>query len=296
MDGVVDAKQPKAAPLALLLFTDLDGTLLGSQDYGWAAAKPMLAQLKAQQIPVIPVTSKTRAEVARLRAEMGLSDPFVVENGGGIFIREGDRKFPPADNSSPSPVQEGYRLHQLGLTYPEARQVLQQVAKILETELLGFGDMTIAQVQQRTGLTAAAAALAKTRDFSEPFVTPAKISSDRLRQVVGELGHQVVVGDRFSHLIGARSGKGRAVQTLVALYQQAHPDTQILTVGLGNSPNDLAMLEVVDLPIILPGEAGPHPGLQGRGWQVAPAPAPEGWALAVQEILQMQTLISANFS
>lgn len=285
MDVVADPNPSDVAALALLLFTDLDGTLLGHHDYAYAAALPALAQLKAQQIPVIPVTSKTRVEVAQLRAEIGLSDPFVVENGGGIFIREGDRNFPLIDSTEPSTMQDGYRSLQLGLTYPEARQVLRHVAAILETELLGFGDMTIAQVQQRTGLTAEAAALAKTRDFSEPFVTPPEIPRDRLRQVVAQLGHQVVVGDRFSHLIGARSGKGRAVQALVSLYQQAHPNAQILTVGLGNSPNDLAMLEVAELPIILPGDTGPHPGLQGRGWRVAPAPAPEGWALVVQDVL-----------
>ncbi|NEO87349.1 MAG: HAD-IIB family hydrolase [Spirulina sp. SIO3F2] len=277
----------ESAQLALLLFTDLDGTLLGHQDYAYDAAIPVLAQLKTLQIPVIPVTSKTRAEVAQLRAEVGLTDPFVVENGGGVFIPESDRNFPNASGT----VQDGYHIHQLGLTYPQARQLLRQVETALETRLLGFGDMTIAQVQQYTGLSAEAAAQAQRRDFSEPFVTPQQISGDRIRHVVEQLGYQVVVGDRFSHLIGVRSGKGRAVQTLIALYQQAHPTAQILTIGLGNSPNDLAMLEVVDLPIILPGASGPHPGLQSRGWQVAPMPAPEGWAAIVEEILWVRESI-----
>ncbi|MGB0562316.1 MAG: HAD-IIB family hydrolase [Spirulinaceae cyanobacterium] len=271
---------------ALLLFTDLDGTLLGHQDYAYDAAVPVLTQLKALQIPVIPVTSKTLAEVAGLREAVGLTDPFIVENGGGVFIPAGDRNFPLVTETAH--VQDGYHVIQLGLTYAQARQVLQQLAQRLETELLGFGDMTVAQVQEHTGLSAAAAKLAQTRDFSEPFVTPRAIPGDRIRAVVTELGHQVVVGDRFSHLIGARSGKGRAVQLLVAAYQQAHPEAEIFTVGLGNSPNDLAMLEVVNLPIVLPGSDGPHPGLQGRGWQVAPAPAPEGWAQVMRELLLIE--------
>ncbi|MDA0672462.1 MAG: haloacid dehalogenase, partial [Cyanobacteria bacterium] len=51
---------------ALLFFTDLDGTLLNGEDYGYEAALPVLETLKARQIPVIPVTSKTRAEVETL--------------------------------------------------------------------------------------------------------------------------------------------------------------------------------------------------------------------------------------
>lgn len=268
----------------LLLFTDLDGTLLGHRDYDCIAAFPVLAQLRTLQIPVIPVTSKTHAEVTKLRSRLGLTDPFIVENGGGVFIPVGDRNFPNAIGT----VQAGHTVVELGLTYAQARQALQQLAAILNTKLLGFGDMTIAQLQQYTGLTAADAAQAQTRDFSEPFVTPQHLSGDRLRAAVADLGLQVVVGDRFSHLIGARSGKGQAVKRLVEQYQTAHPNTQIFTVGLGNSPNDIAMLAVVDVAIVVPGEAGVHVGLRDRGWRVAPAPAPEGWARVVSAILAEQ--------
>ncbi|MEQ8755571.1 MAG: hypothetical protein RID09_18920 [Coleofasciculus sp. G1-WW12-02] len=49
--------------------------------------------------------------------------------------------------------------------------------------------------------------------------------------------------------------------------------------GLGNSPNDLEMLKAVDIPVIVPGNKGIHPGLSGKGWQVAPGS--QGWAEAV---------------
>jgi hypothetical protein len=99
--------------------------------------------------------------------------------------------------------------------------------------------------------------------------------------VVQGLGFRVVVGDRFSHLIGGGAGKGKAVKELVARYQA---QGTLTTVGLGNSPNDLEMLEAVDIPAIVPGKRGAHPGLAGRGWQVAPAPGALGWAQVVREI------------
>jgi mannosyl-3-phosphoglycerate phosphatase len=95
------------------------------------------------------------------------------------------------------------------------------------------------------------------------------------------LNLQIVVGDRFSHLIGASAGKGKAVEWLKQHYQLAQSETQVVTIGLGNSPNDLPMLEVVDFPVIVPGAKGTHPGLMGRGWEVAPAPGSQGWAEAV---------------
>ena len=101
------------------------------------------------------------------------------------------------------------------------------------------------------------------------------------------MGFKVVVGDRFSHLIGPEAGKGNAVKRLVALYQSILPAGEtIVTVGLGNSPNDLDMLENVDHAIVLPGVDGPHPQLCDRGFAIAPSSAPQGWVDAVTAICQ----------
>ena len=69
-----------------MVFTDLDGTLLDHDTYGWEAAAPALEQLKAKRVPVVLISSKTRAEMAPLREALRLEDPFVSENGGGIFL------------------------------------------------------------------------------------------------------------------------------------------------------------------------------------------------------------------
>jgi predicted mannosyl-3-phosphoglycerate phosphatase (HAD superfamily) len=59
-----------------VIFTDLDGSLLDHYTYSFAAATPLLDELNSQEIPVIPITSKTYAEVIRLRRFMGNSPPF----------------------------------------------------------------------------------------------------------------------------------------------------------------------------------------------------------------------------
>jgi predicted mannosyl-3-phosphoglycerate phosphatase (HAD superfamily) len=50
-----------------LIFTDLDGSLLDHHTYSFAPAANYLDRLETQGIPVIPITSKTRAEVLVLR-------------------------------------------------------------------------------------------------------------------------------------------------------------------------------------------------------------------------------------
>ncbi len=269
---------------SLIIFSDLDGTFLNAEDYSYAPAVPVLTHLLGQCIPIIPVTSKTRQEVLTLRQALGWSDPFIVENGSGVFIPSGDRRFTDLDGTPSSEPWQDYRLIRLGCTYAEARQGLRAIARALGEDLRGFGDLSADEIAQRTGLALDAVQQAQTRDFTEPFVTPHHISSDRLKQVVQAHGFRVVVGDRFSHLIGAGSGKGKAVKQLVQLYQATLGPTKLVTVGLGNSPNDLDMLEAVDIPVVVPGKKGPHPGLADRGWRIAPAAGSEGWAQAVQDI------------
>jgi mannosyl-3-phosphoglycerate phosphatase len=267
---------------ALILFTDLDGTLLNSESYAYDAALPVIEQLTQKHIPVIPVTSKTRAEVETLIQQIGLTTPFIVENGSAIYIPRETCPFALPDGEDVGP----YRVVALGVAYVMVRAGLKAIAQEIGRPLKGFGDLSVEQVQQLTGLPAADAHQAKMREFTEPFLTPKNTPPEKLTAAVETMGFKVVVGDRFSHLIGGDAGKGHAVHRLVAAYATTFPETEIIvTIGLGNSPNDLDMLENVDHAIVLPGASGPHPRLADRGWAIAPQPAPEGWAMAVTQTL-----------
>jgi mannosyl-3-phosphoglycerate phosphatase len=72
-----------------LVFSDLDGTLLDHDTYSFEAALPAIRLLKEKKIPLIICTSKSSGEINRLRPLIGNIDPFISENGGGIFIPEG---------------------------------------------------------------------------------------------------------------------------------------------------------------------------------------------------------------
>lgn len=264
-----------------VVFTDLDGTLLNHHDYRHDAAMPLIQQLQEAQIPVIPVTSKTRCEVESWVTRLGLTNPFVVENGSGILIPQDYSGF-----QIPIDASGLYHVITLGCSYAEARQGLRQLEQVLDQTLQGFGDLATAEIQALTSLSQEEAQLAQTREFSEPFVPPTGISASALSAAAQTLGFRILTGGRFCHLIGQNAGKGKAVQWLVQQYQNVHPQHLITTMGLGDSPNDLEMLEVVDHPRIIPGKMGqPHPQLLERGWTAASAPAPEGWVEVVEAML-----------
>src|SRR5262249_7819522 len=82
-------------PMAnFVVFTDLDGCLLDSVPYTYEPAVPALEALRAQGIPLVLVSSKTRAEIEPLRKQLDHHDPFIVENGAAVFVPRGLFDFP----------------------------------------------------------------------------------------------------------------------------------------------------------------------------------------------------------
>ncbi|MGB0624704.1 MAG: HAD-IIB family hydrolase, partial [Luminiphilus sp.] len=69
-----------------VIYTDLDGTLLDHHTYSFAEALETVHALRDRGIPIVPCTSKTRAETAELMNAAGLSGPMIVENGAAIWV------------------------------------------------------------------------------------------------------------------------------------------------------------------------------------------------------------------
>ncbi|MFC1520631.1 HAD-IIB family hydrolase, partial [Pseudomonadota bacterium] len=69
-----------------LIFTDMDGTLLDHFDYSFSSAIAVIEGLNEKQIPIIPNTSKTFAEMEKFQQTIGFNSPFISENGAVIYI------------------------------------------------------------------------------------------------------------------------------------------------------------------------------------------------------------------
>ena len=53
----------------LIIFTDLDGSLLNHEDYSFQDAAPALERVRACNIPLIFTTSKTRKEIEEINGK-----------------------------------------------------------------------------------------------------------------------------------------------------------------------------------------------------------------------------------
>jgi mannosyl-3-phosphoglycerate phosphatase len=267
-----------------VIFTDLDGTLLDNATYSFAAAQEALTELRTHAIPLIVVSSKTRAEIEPIRDRLQNDHPFIVENGGAVVIPTDYFPFP----LTGTVLRAGYRVAEMGTPYPFLRTALAEIAKELRAELRGYGEMTVDEIIMRTGLSRQEAELSQQREYDEPFLAERPgVSEDGLAKAIAARGLRYSKGGRFSHLTGPHD-KGRAVRYLIDCYARlADCDRDGLgSVAIGDSMNDLPMLEAVEHPILVQRADGSYePGIEIPRLIRAPGPGPIGWNRALLSLL-----------
>ncbi|MCO6186418.1 mannosyl-3-phosphoglycerate phosphatase [Rhizobium sp. L1K21] len=228
----------------ILVFTDLDGTLLDHETYSYAAAEPALKRLKESGIPLILASSKTEAEMRPLAQELALETPMIVENGAGVAGLE--------DSTSGQPC------------YEDIRALLDKIPPSIRGHFQGFGDWGAEKISARTGLPLASAERAGTRRFSEPGVWDGTDADFEIFEtLLEESGFHAVRGGRFTTIM-PQTSKGEAMAQIAALYMSPSGDTPTI-IALGDGENDIAMLEAADYGIVIANPAhAPLPPLKGE--------------------------------
>lgn len=235
----------------VIIFTDLDGTLLDYVTYSFEKALPALQLLREQEIPLIICSSKTAKEVIFYREKLKNNHPFISENGGGIFIPKNYFKFEIRSASGGQEsdiIEEGnYLTIRLGARYADLRKTLEALRKE-GFSVRGFGDMTVQELAETTHMNIAEAEFAKERYFDEPFTFEGtEEETRRLFEAITARGFHYTKGE-FFHILG-NTDKGKAIKLLIDFYAREY--SEMTTVALGDSPNDIPMLEEVDSPIIV---------------------------------------------
>lgn len=263
-----------------LILTDLDGTLIDHHTYSAEPARPALDASATAGVPVVLCSSKTRAEMHALASRLGLAPaPLIAENGSVVWWPP---RWPAAAGAHASGDGDG-SIAVLGAPAAHLLRVLPRLGGVISRRLLPLSLMSTDEVVARTGLTADVARLAAAREYSQPFVVEGdEVPLAVLQAAARQLGVRVTQGGRFFHLIG-QTDKGAAARVV---RDTCAPANRAL--GLGDAPNDLPLLQAVDVAVIVPQpDRGCHPELLGAlpGARHAPCPGPAGWNAAVLEWL-----------
>ncbi len=249
-----------------ILFTDLDGTLLGRDDYRPGPALEALWRLREHGVVVLPVTSKTAAELGPIAAELGLHDGWIVENGAAVH---GPTEASPLARVLPE-------MTTFGVPSRRVREGLAAAAEAAGATVHGFGDMDSEEVAARTGLPLDAARAARWRDWSETFLLldgDAGALAEQLRR----RGLRMVQGGRFLTASGPHD-KGTAVRSVLSRWAA-------VSWGVGDAANDVPMLAEVDHPCQVRSVDGTWAQLDVPGVTRLSGIGPEGFVQAAGILL-----------
>lgn len=223
-----------------ILFSDLDGTFLDHHHYTPGPALGAWKMLEARGIPLIFCSSKTFAEQTALQNELGMRQPFILENGSAIALPKD--YFPPASYSAD---QTSGSWDLVALSHADRSDLLALIAQ--HPGLRGFSQVGKDALAAATGLKGAALDRARERWFTETLLYPDEEAGVApLREPFLQAGWIFSRGGRFFTLQSVAADKGKALTRLRDLFQQKYPDARLHTVAVGDSPNDAPMLAAAD--------------------------------------------------
>ncbi|MHC4268628.1 MAG: HAD-IIB family hydrolase [Planctomycetota bacterium] len=261
----------------IIVFTDLDGTLLDHSTYSYGEAEKALKSLRERRIPLVLCSSKSRDEIKVYREKMSNNEPFISENGGALFIPEEYGLKCEFDK-----VEDGYFVIEIGSEYKNLLDVFERVKKNTGINLKTIKEFTVDELIRLTGLSKEEACLAQKREYILPFIIDGEQEDvENIKREIHSLGLNYTEGVRFVYLMD-RNDKGKAVKILVNIFRKNFPESKIVTVGLGDSLNDLPMLEAVDKAILVQKISGSYEDrIKVDGLVYADGIGPVGWNKAV---------------
>ena len=252
------------------IVSDVDGTLM-DHSYDLSPAKKTIKWLQELKIPVILCTSKTASEVRIIRKELNLTDPYIVENGAAIY----------GENIK----GEKWEII-LGMKYQLLEKILNNLSKEVNFSLKPLNNLTDNEAYELTGLSGDSLKLMRDRHWSMPFLNPPKDIENKIKLICEKYKVNIFKGNRMSHLLSINSNKGKAIKKLI----EYSNNFKVEIVGLGDSPNDLPLLNKANYKIIIPSSNGPNQTLLKDigpiNYILAKKPNGYGWSEEVYKIIK----------
>ena len=255
----------------ILIFTDLDGSLLHRETFKFEQIKEYIKKLISKGIFIIPNTSKTDKEILEFSHELGSSLPYICENGAAIngldllnadlpkeliLSREKDNLLNIFKNIVPINLQNKCKW-------------LYEMDKKNQSLILGLKENKLK--------------MALDRKYTIPLIFKGtKNEKIQLIKIIKNEGLLLQEGGRVINLTD-RVNKAKALNVFVRFYKKYH--NNIKTIAVGDNYNDLDMLKISDFPCLVFNDQFTLDEIPINNLIITNKPSPEGWADVIKMAL-----------
>ena len=258
---------------SILIFTDLDGTLLNRDTFKFDGIKTFLNELITKNIIIIPNSSKTEEEIIEFNNEANFKFPFISENGSIIH----NLNF--LSDEFPDKIILAKNIHEIQNIFDKnIDQDLKSKCKVISTlttseqiQIFGLPENKLKNVFKRT------------------CTIPIKFVGNNkekllLKNMLLEIGLDFKDGGRVLNL-GDRINKADAMKKIIIMLEHKFK-SKPKTIAVGDNHNDLEMLKNSDIPCLVKNDKFINKDVQIENLIISKQTAPEGWVEIVKLALE----------
>ena len=264
----------------ILLFTDLDGTLLNKKTFEFKAALNLIKNCISKGINIIPNSSKTDLELNEICEDLKIPKVYISENGSCIY----------GLNFLSDKLNEKICLSRnkeiIFKNFSDNINFkLQKKCLILENE-------TLQNQIEVLGLPKNKISKAMNRKFSMPFIFLGNKEEEvELKNSVKTHGLNIQFGGRVLSL-GDKVSKGNAMMRFISLLSNETKKNYV-SICVGDNENDFDMLDKCDYPCLV--KNGPLKKINFKNQcVVSKKEAPDGWVEVVNKTLNIIKKLEVN--
>ena len=256
---------------SLIVFTDLDGSLLHRDNFRFDEIKDYIKDLIDDGIIIIPNTSKTEMEIKEFIKELGSDLPFISENGSSI------QGLNLINNNFPNKII-------LSRDKQELIQIFNsKVPQELKAKCKFISDMNMKQQINIFGLQENNLKYALNRKYTIPFLFEGdKIEKNKLLKILRSSSLTMQEGGRVLNL-GDNTDKVKSMNQVLKIYKKV--ENKVKVIAVGDNFNDLDMLRNCDIPCLVFNDQFKQDQINIDNLIVSNKPSPEGWSDVIKTAL-----------
>ncbi len=261
----------------ILIFTDLDGSLLDRETFKFDKIKNYIIHLLSEGIFIIPNSSKTEKEIISFNRELGFELPYISENGSAIIgLNLLNKNFP---NKIILSREKDDLIKIFNTRVPESLKnkckLVLKMDKKKQNSILGLSGTSLKN--------------ATNRNYTIPFLFEgSKIEKGKLSKILKSHSLTLQEGGRVINLCD-NVNKVKSMNKVVRIYKKIETNTKVIAVG--DNYNDLDMLKNSDLPCLVFNDKFRLDQININNLLVSNKPSPEGWADVIKK-----ALVKLNFN
>ncbi len=256
---------------SLIIFTDLDGSLLHRDNFKFDEIKDYIKNLIDNGVIIIPNTSKTEKEIEEFIKELGKELPFISENGSSI-----------------------HGLNLINANFPNKiilSRDKEELIKIFESKVPDnlkakckfISEMNSKQQNNIFGLQGNNLKNALNRKYTIPFLFEGdNLEKNKLLKILKSSSLTMQEGGRVLNL-GDKTDKVKSMNQVLKIYRKV--ENKIKVIGVGDNFNDLDMLRNCDIPCLVFNDQFKQDQININNLIFSNKPSPEGWADVIKTAL-----------